>query len=317
MRSKFFIILSILISSSILAQEKKYVETEIDIPVNSATIKGTLLKPTVSKKVPLVILIPGSGPTDRNGNNSMMTNNSLKFLAEKLADNTIATYRYDKSVLSFTKDDLKKIDSLKFENFINEAKSVIQYFKNSNNFSKIIVAGHSQGSLVGMVASENNSNINAYISLEGAGRPIDEILIEQIGKQAPLLKDETVRVLDSLKKGKTVANFNTMLNSLFKKSVQPFIISWIRYNPQKEIKKLNIPILIINGTNDIQVGTIDAELLQKANPASKLVYIENMNHIFKEIKGDNNENIKSYNNPNLPVMPELVLKITDFINELK
>jgi fermentation-respiration switch protein FrsA (DUF1100 family) len=106
-----------------------------------------------------------------------------------------------------------------------------------------------------------------------------------------------------------------MLSSLFRESVQPYMISWIKYNPQVEIAKLSIPILVINGTKDIQVPPSDAELLHAAYPKSELKIIENMNHIFKEIKIDE-DNLKSYNNPNLPVMPELISSITQFIKSI-
>jgi len=315
MKYKFYIIIFSLISFFSFAQEKNYKETDIRIPTKSAIIKGTLLTPILNKKIPLVIIIPGSGPTDRNGNNTSMKNNSLKFLAEELTKNNIATYRFDKSVLSLTKSDTTKIKSLTFNTFINEAKSVIEYFKNTKNYSKIIVAGHSQGSLVGMIAANNIAD--AFISLEGAGRPINEILIEQIEKQAPFLKDETTRVLNELKKKKLVSDFNPMLTSLFNKKVQPFLISWIQYNPQYEISKLNIPILIIQGTKDLQVKVEDAKLLHKSNDKSKLQLIENMNHLFKKIKGDINENMLSYTNPNLPVMKELINPIITFIKNIE
>lgn len=311
MKTKFCIAIGLFISTFVIAQEKNYAESALNIPTNSVTINGTLLTPNSSEKNELVILIPGSGPTDRDGNNVAMKNNSLKFLAEGLASNNITTYRFDKSVLSYTKDDKEKIDSLTFDIFIEEAKSIIHYFKLTNNYSKIIIAGHSQGSLVGMLASENN--IDRFISIAGAGRSIDEILVEQIEKQSPFLKDETVQILSELKQGNTVEECNPMLNSLFNKTVQPFLISWIKFNPQEEIKKLTIPVLIINGTNDIQVNISDAKLLHLANPTSKLKLIENMNHLFKEIKGDINENMNSYTNPDLPIMETLITSIVEFI----
>ncbi|WP_456461981.1 alpha/beta hydrolase [Lutibacter sp.] len=315
MKYSINILIFSLISSLLFSQEKNYTENQLSIPTKSVTINGTLLTPSLSKKTPLVILIPGSGPTDRDGNNVLMKNNSLKFLAESLSEENIATYRFDKSVLSYTKNDKEKIDAITFGTFIDEAKTVINYFKNSGEYSKIIVAGHSQGSLVGMIAANNIAD--AFISLEGAGRTIDQIIIEQLNKQAPFLKDEASNVLSELKKGIIVEKFNPMLNSLFNKSVQPFLISWIKYNPQEEIKKLNIPMLLINGTKDIQVSNFDAELLHKANSKSQFKIIKNMNHIFKEINGDINENILSYTNPELPIMKELTGLITAFVKEIK
>jgi len=315
MNYKIFSLFVIFISSVTLAQEKSYTETEISIPTNSVTINGTLLTPLSSEKNPLVILIPGSGPTDRDGNSAMTKNNSLKLLAEALANKNIATYRFDKSVLSYAKDEKNKIDAITFETFINEAKSIINYFKNTKSYTKIIIAGHSQGSLVGLIAAKNNAD--AFISLEGAGRSLDEVLIEQIELQAPILKDETQKILAELKKGNIVEEFNPMLISLFNKQIQPFLISWIKYNPQKEIAKLKIPILIINGSKDIQVKNIDAELLHKAAEKSELFIVKDMNHIFKEINGDLTENMQSYNNPKLPIMTIFSDKISTFVKDLK
>ena len=132
-----------------------------------------------------------------------------------------------------------------------------------------------------------------------------------------IIKDETQKILAELKKGTTVEEFNPMLMSLFNKQVQPFLISWIQYNPQIEIAKLNIPILIVNGSKDIQVKNIDAELLHKAAENSELFIVKNMNHIFKEINGDLTENMQSYNNPNLPIMSSFSDKINTFIKDLK
>ena len=190
---------------------------------------------------------------------------------------------------------------------------MVTYFKSQKKYSKIIIAGHSEGSLIGMVAALNNAD--GYISIAGAGRPIDEVLLEQLTKQSPSIKEEAQKGLASLKQGKTFENKNPMLSSLFRESVQPYMISWIKYNPKVEIVKLSIPILVLNGTKDIQVSPSDAELLHAANPKSELQIIENMNHIFKEIKIDS-DNQKSYNNPNLPVIPELFSSITQFINSI-
>ncbi|MDP3354149.1 MAG: alpha/beta hydrolase, partial [Flavobacteriaceae bacterium] len=150
-----------------------------------------------------------------------------------------------------------------------------------------------------------------------AGRPIDEIIVEQIGKQAPFLKEDTIKILEELKNGKIVEEVNPYLIALFRKSVQPYLISWIKYNPQQEIHQLKIPVLIINGTKDIQVPASDAKLLKEANLDAEIVIIENMNHIFKKIDGDIVENQQSYTNPDLPVMLELTTSIATFINKQK
>lgn len=294
------------------SQESKFSTEEINV---NPAIPGTLYIPEkASKKTDLIILIAGSGPTDRNGNQPGASSNCLKFLAEGLAKNNVAVYNYDKRPIVEMRSGKLDESKLSFDPLIQDVKDIVSYFKAKKQFHKIIIAGHSEGSLIGMNAALPDAD--AFISLAGAGRPVDEILVEQIGNKAPMLKEETAKGLELLKKGETFEAKNPMLAGLFRASVQPYMISWLKHNPQEEIKKLQIPILIINGTKDIQIPIQDAELLHKANPKSELVLIENMNHIFKEIKGDETENMGSYSNPNLPVMPQLIEKITTFLKKI-
>jgi pimeloyl-ACP methyl ester carboxylesterase len=310
---KFLYILILIASSAAFSQNTPLFKTE-NIAINSL-LNGTLFTPIKQNNATkLVILIAGSGPTNRDGNQIGLTNNSLKLLAESLVNNGIAVYSYDKRI--FAQMASGKLDeaSLTFDNFIDDAKAVILYFKNQKKYHSITVAGHSEGALIGMVAA--NGNADAYISIAGAGRPIDEVLLEQIEKQAPFLKEEVEKNLATLKNGNTFELKNQMLASLFRASVQPYMISWIKYHPQNEIKKMQIPSLLINGDKDIQVSVQDAQLLQQAQPNAQLHIIPNMNHIFKVIKGDDTENKASYTNPELPICVELTSIITTFIRSL-
>ena len=310
---KHTLLLFLLFSTTVIAQ-KTALFTKDTISINSL-LKGTLYTPLKqNKKNNLVILIAGSGPTDRNGNQKGMTNNSLQLLAEALANNNIAVYSYDKRI--FAQMATGKLDegSLSFDTFIDDAKAVLLHFKNQKKYHTITIAGHSEGALIGLVAA--NGNADAYISIAGVGRSIDEVLLEQIEKQAPFLKEEVEKNLATLKCGTTFELKNPMLASLFRSSVQPYMISWIKYNPQTEMKQLHIPTLIINGDKDIQVSVNDAQLLHQAKSDAQLKIIPNMNHIFKEIKGDDTVNKASYTNPNLPVIPELPSVIATFIQSL-
>ena len=310
---KLFYVLLLIASTTAFSQNTSGFTTE-NIAVNSL-LNGTLYAPIRQNNTTnLVLLIAGSGPTNRDGNQIGLTNNSLKLLAESLVKNGIAVYSYDKRI--FAQMAAGKLDeaSLSFDNFIDDAKAVVLYFKNQKKYHSITIAGHSEGALIGMVAA--NGNADAYISIAGAGRPIDEVLLEQIGKQAPFLKEEVEKNLATLKSGNTFELKNQMLASLFRASVQPYMISWIKYHPQNEIKKLQIPSLLINGDKDIQVSVQDAQLLQQAKPDAQLQIIPNMNHIFKAIKGDDTENKASYTNPELPICPELTSIITTFIRSL-
>jgi len=300
-----------LFATIIFAQEKTFKTEEISI---DPMLNGTLYKPNKSsKETNLVILIAGSGIPDRNGNQPGASNNSLKFLSEGLAAQGVAVFAYDKRSIAQLKAGNVSEKDMDFDDAIADVKQIISYFKTKKQFDKIIISGHSEGSLVGMIASKNNAD--GYVSIAGAGRPIDEILEEQVVKQAPFLKAELRKNLDILKSGQTFTLENKMLSSLFRESVQPYLISWFKYDPRVEIKKLHIPVLIITGTKDFQVPESDAKLLHEAYPKSELVIIENMNHVFKEIKEDS-ENLKSYNDLTLPVVPELIEKIAGFTKKI-
>ncbi|HET7360613.1 MAG TPA: alpha/beta fold hydrolase [Salinimicrobium sp.] len=303
---KFLFFSVLLLTFSSFAQEVKINEEDISI---NKYVTGSLLVPFSEESLTLVILIQGSGPIDRNGNNPRMTNNSLKMLARGLAKNGIASFRYDKRI-SKMKDLEITEKELRFEDFITDAESVLDYFEDKDKFNKIIVLGHSQGSLVGMLAAKNKAD--AFISVAGVAQPIDSILIEQIGKQMPSLEKAVRNSLHELRKTDTITQVNPMLASILRPSVQPFLLSYIKYNPAEEIAELHIPVLIINGTRDLQVSIQEAKALKAAKPGAKLVLLKNMNHVLKKIE-DPSANLASYNKPNKPLHPKLVPTIVAFV----
>jgi len=276
-------------------------------------IDGTLTIPENIDNPPLVILIQGSGPTDRDGNQTMMKNDASKKIAHQLAENGIACYRFDKRIFKMNKFKIKEAD-LRFEDFVTDVNSILEYFKADKNFGKIILAGHSEGSLIGMLAAQQSAD--AFISLAGAGRSIDKIVVEQLAKQSEELSENARQAFDEMSKTGSTSNYSPYLESIFRPSVQPYMLSWMKYDPALEIAKLEVPILIINGSFDLQVDSTDAEILNAAAPTSKLVVLKNMNHIFREIKGENLENTKAYNEPNRPLHPELIPVLTDFIKSV-
>ncbi len=308
---KIILLLLVTFSVATFSQEKKIVATEIAV---NSLINGTLFSPEkTDSKTKLVILIAGSGPTDRNGNQEQNMNNSLKFLAEALAKNDIAVFSYDKRILTQIKSNTLDEKTLRFDDFITDAKDVLTYFKLQKKYAKIIIAGHSEGSLIGMVVARD---ADGFVSLSGAGRGIDEVVTEQIVKQAPPMKAEIEGYFAKLKNGETFELKNEMLGIIFRESVQPYMISWLKYNPQQEIAKLKIPTLIVNGTKDMQVSVGEAQLLKAAKPDAKLEIITNMNHIFKEINGDEAENIASYSKPEIPIITQIPTIVTGFVKSL-
>lgn len=288
--------------------------TNIVLQTKTAKIKGTLSIPSKGKKFPLVIIIAGSGPTDRNGNSgSAVTSNSYKILADSLLQHNIASLRYDKRGIAESADKTVKEENMVFETYISDAADWVNLLKKDKRFSAIIIAGHSEGSLVGMVASANK-NVDKYISIAGPGEPVYETLKKQLAMQPEAIKKSCYAIIDTLVSGKIVTGIPAMLSSMFRPSVQPYLISWFKYDPKKVIAKLTIPVLIINGTTDIQVAVDNAVNLHDACGQSKMVIIEGMTHLLKDGPADRNKNIALYNTtPNEPIKIQLVEAIVNFI----
>lgn len=290
---------------------------EVSITVNGCNLKGSLEVPKSNDPVDVVLLISGSGPTDRDGNSSLLPgkNNSLKMLSDLFYKNRVASLRYDKRAIGAS-DKVNEAD-LTFDLYINDVIEWVKFLKKDKRFSRIIIAGHSEGSLLGMIAAKR-IEVSKYISLCGAGQPAYSIISEQL-KKSGLPQDQIDqcdKLLDSLRNGYNVTNFPPFMNSLFRQSIQKYMISWFQYDPIVEISKLTIPVLIVGGTTDIQVDTIDAVKLNKANKNSELVIIKDMNHILKEVgTKDRSLNIASYGNPALELSLPLCSALIEFIKK--
>ena len=306
---KLLIVFALICFGSSYAQEN-FTSEELKI---TPLVEGTLLLPKTSEKPALVIIIAGSGPTDRNGNQNMMKNNSLKFLAESLYKNGVASFRYDKRIIKIMKTGAIDEKKIKFDDFIEDAISATNYFKNDDRFNEIFIIGHSQGSLVGMIAAKNNAD--GFISIAGAGQEIDDVIVDQLAKQAPGLVENARQSFDDLRVNGVAQNYSPGLASIFRPQIQSFIYNWMQYNPQEELAKLDIPVLLINGDKDLQVLVSEAEKLRSVKPDASYKIIPKMNHVLKEIEGNDLENSKSYNQYDLPISEELVTTIIQFIEE--
>ena len=307
--------------------ETTFIAEPVTLETPNGTLFGTLERPQSRSAVPVVLIIAGSGPTDRDGNSPILNgpNNSLKLLAAGLAAQGIASVRYDKRGIGETgkamqlaaekaKTPLREED-LNFETLIDDAVRWGKQLHADRRFSSLTVIGHSEGSLIGMVAAQK-IGAHAFVSIAGAGRPLQEIILDQFKSQltADLLKT-TADILDQLGAGKTVESVPAELMILLRPSVQPYLISWLRYAPSKEISKLRMPVLIVQGTTDMQTRPADAKRLADGNPGAQLLLIDGMNHIFKTVPNERDKQVSSYSDPTLPVAPDLISAISRFVNE--
>lgn len=262
-----------------------------------------------------IMFISGSGPTDRDGNNPFMKNNSIKGLSDSLVLGGYTTLRFDKRGIAESASKPLDESLLTFEDFISDASHWFRKLQDSLPNYKYVIAGHSQGALIGILVAQQNE-VDGLISLAGTGRPFDEIIREQLGKQMPDLVAESDSIMQKIRDGQTVDQMNPILMSIFRPSVQPFIRSYMAYDPAEEISDLDIPVLIAQGEKDLQVTLEDAHEMFKAYPQATLEILPLMNHVLKDIDGGPMKNQESYNNPELPVSHDLLQAIKKFLKNL-
>lgn len=292
------------------SQDKLYTSEEIKV---SQYVNGTLLVPTNVENPKLVIILAGSGPTDRNGNSMMAKSNTLKLLAEGLSAQGIATFRYDKRSVKMLKDRNPNVDHIKFDDFIEDATTTLTYFKNSTDFSEVYIAGHSQGSLIGMIAAKEGAD--GFISIAGAGQTIDKVIIHQIGMQQPGLDTMAAESFKELREHGSTTSKHPFLASMFSKQVQPFMLNWMQYDPVTILPDLAIPVFIVNGKEDLQVSVSEAELLFSVKPDAQYLIVDDMDHSLKFTSNNNNEQKTAQEFASVPVMPELIDSIAAFVKK--
>lgn len=288
---------------------------ELKVRVNGKTLYGTLEASKVDIRGPVAVIISGSGPTDRDGNNPLTggKNDSLKLLAESLASKGIASFRYDKRGVGSSESAVNREEDLRFESYIEDAVLWGKELQKIKKYTNLVVIGYSEGSLIGLKACRK-MGANAFVSIAGAGIPASKLLLTQL---KPALSQELFNqareIIDSLKHGQMIDPVPPTFGPLFRKSVQPYLISWFRYDPVREMAKLKIPILITHGSTDRQIGMNNAKVLAKSNKLAILKPINGMNHVLKKVSDNPKDQLSSYRDPTLPISKQLVKEIAAFI----
>ncbi|WP_019012494.1 alpha/beta hydrolase [Deinococcus aquatilis] len=294
--------------------------TATELSVGTLTLHGTLETPDFPAPWLTVLIVAGSGPTDRDGNSAGLpgANDSLKQLAQGLAKQGIASVRYDKRGIGRSVPAVGRTlreEDLVFGDFVNDAAAWIRQMQADPRFAGVSLAGHSEGALIALAVA-NSTPVDAVVTLAGPGENLANVLQRQIRANLanpPELVAEVNRILAELRAGRRVASVSPVLAALFRPSVQPFLISAFQYDPAQLIKTVKAPVLIVQGKRDLQVLPDDARRLSAAAPQAKLLLIPGMNHVLKQVGNDLALNQRSYGDPTVTFSPALLPAVVSFL----
>lgn len=293
------------------------VASAITAPGPNGPLEGTLLD--AGTKAPVVLMIPGSGPTDRDGNNPLgITAAPYRLLAEALGQKGVSTVRIDKRGMFGSKAAIPDANKVTIDDYATDTHAWVKAIRDRTGAKCVWVLGHSEGGLVALESAQNPQGICGIILVSAAGRKLGDVLREQLRANpanAPLLSD-ALAAIDSLEAGKTVdvSAMHPALQKLFAPQVQPFLMNDMAMDPAKLAGSTKVPVLILQGGRDLQVSEADAKALAAAQPKAKLVLIPAMNHVLKDVASDDRAaNAATYADPSIPVDSTLVDAIAGFV----
>lgn len=309
-----FVLLSLL---SIYGAKAQIREETVELNSDGCMLQCSLMLPDGYEHSAVALLISNTATADRDGNEQVMRNYALKMVAFALAQRGIASLRYDKRGVGSSRYNGSMSGQSTLSTHASDIKNLVGSLKRDKRFSKVVVIGHGEGSLLGMIAISRGALASAFISVEGVGRSFDQVLKDQLSHQPAQMRDIAYEIIDTLKTGKPYVGVPVFLSSFFAPQLQPYLISCMKYNPQLLIRSMKIPVMVVHGDTDIKVKVEDARLLNAANPNSKLVVIAGMNHVLKDCPSmDRGPQIHTYANPALPINTVLASELSKFIKAL-
>jgi len=290
-------------------------EREISVAGGAAPLYGALMTPPGARPGPAVLLIAGSGPTDRDGNSTVagVKPANLKLIAEGLAAAGVSSLRYDKRGLGPSAAAMTNEADLRFTTYVDDAVAFARVLKAQPNVTCVVLLGHSEGALIAALAAQQVPTCGV-IEVSGVGRPLGVVLREQLAAQ-PLpdaMRAQVETALTDLEHGRETPSVPG-LESLFRPKIQPYLISQLTIDPAKALAAVKAPVLILQGDNDLQVQVADARLLHAARPDARLVIVPGMNHILKIAPSDRAGNFATYADPDRPLAPQVMPAILGFV----
>lgn len=308
----FWFLLGSVFSVTLYSQDV-YTE-EVEIRNGDIRLPGTLRIPEGGEVHPLLIFIPGSGNIDRDGNQAgtMVQADYIRQLGETLAGREIAFFSYDKRTA--VPENRPLLDTVLIRDYVSDVQTLVGHFRKDPRFSGIHLLGHSQGSLVGMLSLSEKSPVQSLVSIAGPASPIDSVMLRQLTAQSPDLAREAAVHMDQLKKGEALGEVSPLLRPLFVPANLPILKEWMGYQPIAVFREIKIPVLLVYGGEDTQVSPEAGSRLKKVRPETRLITIPKMNHVLKQL-GSPADNIRAYTDPSIPLSPDLVAEIVDWVRK--
>ncbi|MGA2054168.1 MAG: alpha/beta fold hydrolase [Bradyrhizobium sp.] len=283
--------------------------TESQIRVGN--IDAVLTTPADVDRPPVALLVAGSGSTDHDGNGPQAKPATLKKLAEQLAEQKIATLRYDKRGAGGWKPIFGKPEDFRFKDYVDDAVSLVNYLKSSGKFGRVVVIGHSEGGLVAILAARQ-VQVDRLLLLVTAARRQGDLVKAQLEKRQipPDILDPILKAIDSIMAGQIVDPPPRGL--AIEPSMQPSVASAFTVDPVDPLKSIDKPILIVGGGRDVQVARLDFIALSAASPLAKTLWLPDMNHVLVDV-ADDADNLAAYNQPERTLDSKLVDAVAAFI----
>lgn len=296
----------------------------VEVPIEAAgpqgPLSGTMLRGS-SAQGPVALIIPGSGPTDRDGNSPLgIRAASYRLLAQGLAAEGVTTVRIDKRGTFGSAGAIPDANAITIADYVADTAAWVKSVRAKTRTPCVWLIGHSEGGLVALKAAQEVENLCGVVLIAAAGRPLGDVIKSQLRANpanAPFLEAANAAI-DELAVGRRVdvSALPKQLMPLLKPEVQGFLISTFALNPADLAAKARLPMLIVQGGKDIQVSVADAERLKAANPAATLIILPNANHVLKDVAGDSPaDNLAAYQAPDLPLSQGLVSEIAAFVRD--
>ncbi len=288
-------------------------DAPFDLETPTGVLRGSLRLPETPGPHPVALVIAGSGPTDRDGNQPRFLSDAYKQLAQALAAEGIATVRYDKRGIAASRGAGPAEKDLRFDLYVDDAVAWVARLRGDKRFSRVAILGHSEGSAIAALAA-GRARVDAVVSIAGlASRASDTLRTQLRPKLPPPLYEKAERILVALEKGEDPGEVPPELAALFRPSVQPYLASWFRVSPAGAYAKLAVPVLVVQGDADIQVGVAEAKALAAAAPKATLEVVPRMSHMLKAVTDEPDSQMKGYTDPSVPIVPALAPLVAKFL----